>query len=235
MRVPVRRSKGSRPLIVPAENPRMAVIHHTTLKPTKLELLTSWLPTRPWYTGGPDAPVLSRAGGFRLDDPEGEVGIEFMVATDTSGPAPVHYLVPLTYRGAELPDAAHALVGTMDHGVLGKRWAYDGCHDPVLITQLLALFEGRTEPQAQSLTDTPDHEVTRSCEGDGPLPAPASSATDTAEGTELKLGPGALVLHLNRVLQAGPSGLPSSVKGQVTGHWTLPDGTRAHGVFAVLR
>ncbi|WP_234386934.1 hypothetical protein [Streptomyces scabiei] len=95
--------------------------------------------------------------------------------------------------------------------------------------------EGRTEPQAQSLTDTPDHEVTRSCEGDGPLPAPASSATDTAEGTELKLGPGALVLHLNRVLQAGPSGLPSSVKGQVTGHWTLPDGTRAHGVFAVLR
>ena len=25
----------------------MAVIHHTTLKPTKLDLLTAWLPTRP--------------------------------------------------------------------------------------------------------------------------------------------------------------------------------------------
>lgn len=72
----------------------MALIHRTTLKPTKLELLASWLPTRPWYAGGPDAPELTKAGGFRLDDPEGEVGIEFMVATDTSGPAPVHYLAP---------------------------------------------------------------------------------------------------------------------------------------------
>ena len=31
----------------------MAVIHRTTLKPTKLELLTSWLPSRPWYRGAP--------------------------------------------------------------------------------------------------------------------------------------------------------------------------------------
>lgn len=48
----------------------MAIIHRTTLTPTKLELLTAWLPGRPWYTGGPDAPVLTKAGGFRLDDPE---------------------------------------------------------------------------------------------------------------------------------------------------------------------
>ena len=149
----------------------MALIHRTTLTPTKLELLAAWLPTRPWYVGGTAAPELTRAGGFRLDDPEGEVGIEFMVATDTSGPAPVHYLVPLTYRGAPLPDADHALIGTTEHGVLGKRWVYDGCQDPVLITQLLALFEGEAEPQAQSLTDTPDHEVTRSYEGAGPLSA----------------------------------------------------------------
>lgn len=72
----------------------MAVIHRTTLTPTKLELLTAWLPTRPWYRGGPATPELTKAGGFRLDDPEGEVGIEFMVVTDTSGPAPVHYLAP---------------------------------------------------------------------------------------------------------------------------------------------
>jgi hypothetical protein len=30
-------------------------------------------------------PELARAGGFRLDDPQGEVGIEFMVVTDGSG------------------------------------------------------------------------------------------------------------------------------------------------------
>ncbi|MDX3670165.1 maltokinase N-terminal cap-like domain-containing protein [Streptomyces europaeiscabiei] len=213
----------------------MAVIHHTTLKPTKLELLTSWLPTRPWYAGGPAAPVLTKAGGFRLDDPEGEVGIEFMVATDTSGPTPVHYLAPLTYRGAPLPDAEHALIGTMEHGVLGRRWAYDGIQDPVLLTRLLALFEGRAEPQAQSLTDTPDHEVTRSYKGEGPLSVASLTAADTSEATELPLRPENTVLHLNRVLRPGPLGLPEGAKGHVTGHWSLPDDTLVRAVFAVLR
>ena len=213
----------------------MSVIHHTTLKPTKLELLTSWLPTRPWYAGGPATPALTKAGGFRLDDPEGEVGIEFMVATDTSGAAPVHYLVPLSYRGAPLPDAEHALIGTMEHGVLGKRWAYDGVQDPVLLTQLLALFEGRAEPQAQSLTDTPDHEITRSYKGGGPLSVAALAATDTPGATELPIQPGPAVLHLSRTLQPGSLDLPEDAKGHVTGHWTLPDDTRARAVFAVLR
>ncbi|MDT0572262.1 1,4-alpha-glucan branching protein [Streptomyces sp. DSM 3412] len=213
----------------------MALIHHTTLTPTKLELLTSWLPGRPWYAGGPAAPHLTKAGGFRLDDPEGEVGIEFMVATDTSGSTPVHYLAPLTYRGAPLPDAEHALVGTTEHGVLGTRWVYDGVHDPVLLAQLLALFEGRAEPQAQSLTDTPDHEVTRSYEGAAPLPTSASSAVDTPEATELTLTPGPTVLHLTRVLHPDALDLPPGAKGQVTGHWALPDGTRVRGILAVLR
>ncbi|GAA3101587.1 maltokinase N-terminal cap-like domain-containing protein [Nonomuraea salmonea] len=132
----------------------MAVIHHTTLKPTKLELLTAWLPTRPWYRGS-TAPELSKAGGFRLDDPEGAVGIEFMVVNDTSGDRATAYLVPLTYRGAPLADAEHALIGTAEHGVLGRRWIYDGCHDPVLIVQLTALLEGQVAAQDQNATDTP--------------------------------------------------------------------------------
>lgn len=213
----------------------MALIHRTTLTPTKLELLTAWLPSRPWYTGGTAAPELSKAGGFRLDDPEGEVGIEFMVTTDASGPAPVHYLAPLTYRGAPLADTDHALIGTTEHGVLGKRWVYDGCHDPVLITQLLALFEGKAEPQAQSLTDTPDHEVTWSYAGDGPLSAATLAATDTNETTELTVQPAPTVLHLNRVLRPGTVGLPKGAKGHVTGHWGLPDSTQARAVFAELR
>jgi hypothetical protein len=57
---------------------RVSIIYRTTLVPSKLDLLTDWLPTRTWYqvTGG--RPALEKAGGFRLDDPEGEVGIEFM-------------------------------------------------------------------------------------------------------------------------------------------------------------
>ena len=215
----------------------MAIIHNTTLKPTKLELLTAWLPTRPWYAGD-GAPELIKAGGFRLDDPEGEVGIEFMVAVDTSGPEPVAYHVPLTYRAAPLPGADHALVGTMEHGVLGPRWAYDGCHDPVLLAELLALIEGRAQAQAQSLTDTPDHEVTRSYTGVPPTVEGAlSAATDTAEGTELHAGDGTL-LRVHRVLRPTPDGTappaPAGALGHVAGAWQAADDTRAHAVFVTL-
>ncbi|MFI5552218.1 1,4-alpha-glucan branching protein [Streptomyces sp. NPDC051738] len=219
----------------------MAVIHRTTLKPTKLELLTSWLPTRPWYEGGPGEPELTKAGGFRLDDPEGEVGIEFMVVTDASGAGPAAYLVPLTYRGAPLDGAEHALVGTMEHGVLGQRWAYDGCHDPVLVAQLLALIEGRVQAQAQSLTDTPDQEVGRSYTGDGlPSAAFVPTATDDHDGTEIPLPDGTL-LRLHRVLRPTASDTPDAPPlppqgaiGHVAGAWGGPDGSRVHAVFAVL-
>ncbi|GGY11036.1 maltokinase N-terminal cap-like domain-containing protein [Streptomyces hiroshimensis] len=217
----------------------MAVIHRTTLKPTKGELLTAWLPSRPWYRGGAGRPQLARSGGFRLDDPQGEVGIEFMVVTDTSGTRPVTYLVPLTYRGAPLEGADDALVGTMEHGVLGRRWVYDGCHDPVLVTQLVALVEGRATAQDQNVSDSPDPEVARSFTGEGPAPADfaVTATTDGEEATELSLAHGA-TLRLHRVLRPrpdDPAALPEGAQGHVGGSWQLPDGTRARGLFAVLR
>ncbi|MGN9846410.1 maltokinase N-terminal cap-like domain-containing protein [Nonomuraea sp. H19] len=215
----------------------MAVIHHTALKPTKLELLTSWLPSRPWYHGGTGGPELAKAGGFRLDDPQGEVGIEFMVVTDTSGTHSTSYLVPLTYRGAPLDGAEHALVGTMEHGVLGRRWAYDGCHDPVLVAQLPALIEGRVQAQDQNTSDTPDREVTRSYLGDGLAPTNfTTTATDDQEGTELP-APHDTALRLHRILRPAPGNaplLPPEAIGHVAGSWHMPDGTRARGLFVVL-
>ncbi|WP_043683692.1 maltokinase N-terminal cap-like domain-containing protein [Streptomyces xylophagus] len=205
----------------------MAVIHQTHVKPTKLELLTTWLPTRPWYHG-PAEPELVKSGGFRLDDPEGEVGIEFMVVTDGSGA----YLVPLTYRGAPLPGAEHALVGTMEHGVLGPRWAYDGCHDPVLTAELAALIEGRAKAQAQSITDTPDREVARSWTGAAPLPA-LGAPNDTDETTEFAV-PNGPTLRLHRVLTPG-SAAPEGALGQVTGAWAQADGTRTRALFAAVQ
>ncbi|WAZ22468.1 1,4-alpha-glucan branching protein [Streptomyces cinnabarinus] len=206
----------------------MAIIHHTTLKPSKVELLTEWLPTRPWYVGD-GTPELTKAGGFRLDDPAGEVGIEFMVAVDGDG---VAYLVPLTYRGAPLEGAEDALIGTMEHGVLGQRWAYDGIHDPVLVAELFALVDGRAQAQAQSVDNTPDHEIARSYAGTGELRA-HGGAVDDESGTELTTADGS-VLRLNRRL--GGSDLPpSDALGHVSGHWTATDGTRARAVFAVLR
>jgi hypothetical protein len=166
----------------------MAFIHRTTMSPTKDELLAAWLPGRPWYVAGAGAPELTRAGGFRLDDPEGEVGMEFMVVTDTSGGRPLSYHIPLTYRGAPLEGAEQALIGTSEHGVLGLRWVYDGAHDPVLVAQLLALLQGGAEPQAQNESDTPDPTVVPHFTGPG-LPAGAVPATvaDGADGTAVTL------------------------------------------------
>ncbi|WP_441246763.1 maltokinase N-terminal cap-like domain-containing protein [Kitasatospora sp. McL0602] len=215
----------------------MAVIFDTTLKPGKLELLASWLPSQPWYSGGAGGPELARAGGFRLDDPEGEVGIEFIVVTDSSGAEPTTYLVPLTYRGAPLEGAEHALVGTMEHGILGRRWAYDGCHDPVLVAQLLALVEGRAQAQDQDTSDVPDREITCSCPGGSAAPREFTApAVDDREGTELPLSDGT-ALRLHRVPAPAPGDapvLPPGATGHVAGAWQQPDGTRVRGLFAVL-
>jgi hypothetical protein len=219
----------------------MAVIHHTTLKPSKLELLAQWLPTRPWYRGGAGAPApeLVKCGGFRLDDPEGEVGIEFMVAIDTSTPEPTTYLVPLTYRSAPLEGAEDALIGTMEHGVLGKRWAYDGCFDPVLVTELLALIEGRAQATAQSVSDTPDLEVIRAYTGGAPLSTEAFTPAPIDDGTGTSLTtPAGAILCVHRVLRPLPGPvppLPDEAVGYVARSWQAPDGGEVAGVFFTLR
>ncbi|MFJ8357093.1 1,4-alpha-glucan branching protein [Streptomyces sp. NPDC093984] len=218
----------------------MAIIHNTTMTPTKLELLATWLPTRPWYVGTGRAPELSRTGGFRLDDPEGEVGIEFLVATDESGPAPVSYHVPLSYRGAPLEGAEQALVGTSEHGVLGRRWIYDGTHDPVLVAQLLALLQGRAEPQAQSRSDTPDPSVTVRFTGTPVATGGVrTTVTDGSHDTLVTVhatgtaAPSSLNLRVRRVLEPGATA-PADATGHVTTGWRSPDGGEHRGVFAAL-
>jgi hypothetical protein len=133
-------------------NTAVAIIHNTTMSPTKLELLAGWLPGQEWFTGS--VAHLQRAGGFRLDDPDGAVGIEFMVVL---GDEP--FLVPMTYRAAPLDGADSALIGTSQHGVLGDRWIYDGPHDPVLRAQLCALLCGAVVAQSQTTSETPDPSV----------------------------------------------------------------------------
>jgi hypothetical protein len=214
----------------------MAIIHRTTLIPSKVELLSGWLPSRPWYTDPGREPLLTKAGGFRLDDPEGEVGIEFMVAVD----GPVAYHVPLTYRGAPLDGAEDALIGTTEHGALGRRWVYDGTRDPVLVTQLAALIQGAAEPCAQSITDTPDPTVlTRPASAGLLVPGGAFEASDGPDGTQVCVGVGAagtLVISVPRVLQAAAdetaAGEAPGADGHVTATWRLADDTAVRGVFA---
>lgn len=109
----------------------MAIVHRAALIPSKMELLQQWLPNQEWFAEN-GAPDLRRVGSFRFDDPDGEVGIEtILVASESSV-----IQVPLTYRGAPLPDADLFLIGTMEHSFLGTRWIYDATGDPVYVSAL---------------------------------------------------------------------------------------------------
>ncbi|HYN98018.1 MAG TPA: hypothetical protein VES42_29605 [Pilimelia sp.] len=110
----------------------MAIVHQAQLKPTKLELLAPWLPDRPWFPA-PAAAELERVAAYRFDDPAGEVGVETLLVRAGDGPL-LH--VPLTYRGAPLDGHDRWLLGTLEHSVLGRRWVYDGCGDPVYVGAL---------------------------------------------------------------------------------------------------
>jgi hypothetical protein len=220
----------------------MAIIHHTTLVPTKLELLAAWLPAQPWFAGRGGAAELAKAGGFRLDDPVGEVGIEFMVVTDGSGGGAAAYLVPMTYRAAALDGDDDGLIGTTQHGVLGRRWVYDGTHDPVLAAQLVALIQGGAEPQAQSQTDTSDPTVTASPVTAGSLTvAEARVAKNGPDGTDLVVGTsgadgnGRLVIRVRRALKAGEDTADEAGQPCVSAPWRRPDGTVVRGTLAAAR
>ena len=137
----------------------VAEIHDATLSPGKVELLEAWMGEQRWYAAKGSTPRLRRLAAWRLDDPAGEVGIETIIVADEAGPETVVYQVPLTYRGEPLGSADHALVGTMEHSVLGKRWVYDGPHDPVYAAQLLELVQGRVNARSSSVSDADEPAV----------------------------------------------------------------------------
>ena len=110
----------------------VAELHtQATLTTSKLEVMRAWLPGEPWFSG--DASDLAVVGQFRFVDPEGAVGVQVMLVTSGG----VLYQVPLTYRDAPLEGGEEALIGTMDHSVLGTRWTYDAVADPVFQNELL--------------------------------------------------------------------------------------------------
>ncbi len=236
----------------------MAILHDTTMSPGKLDLLSSWLPAQPWYADR--APELARAGGFRLDDPDGEVGIEFMIVTDHSGDEVISYLVPMTYRASALAGADGALIGTSEHGVLGHRFIYYGAHDPVLTAQLVALIQGDTQAQAQRVSSTADPTVLSQAAAAGRLTVTGAEVTaNDRSGTEVRIRTagtdgvrnGQLLLRLCRVLrpEEGPGGGPgegsapeggavmdgSAGRPCVSATWLLPDGAQVRNTLVTVR
>jgi hypothetical protein len=125
----------------------MAVIHTATLHPSKIELLSIWLPKQPWFREGEETD-LERLGSFRFDDPDGEVGVETLLVASKGAV----FQVPLTYRDSPLQAAEASLIGTTEHSVLGRRWVYDAAGDPVYASTLATtILTG--QPQANQMLE----------------------------------------------------------------------------------
>ena len=205
----------------------MAILHQAELRPSKLELIEAWAPSRPWFTAQ-EPGALSSVGAFRFDDPAGEVGVETLLVRVGEGPV---LQVPLTYRGAPLPGGEPALVGTMEHSVLGPRWVYDGTGDPVYLATLAATaLTGGS--QAELVLQDGDEQVRREptalVRGSGtpgtpvpPIPVGSISRRDEDGLTVIEVG--GLLLAVDR--RPGSSapwvGVPADarVRAQLTGTW----------------
>ncbi|HET8604308.1 MAG TPA: hypothetical protein VFM09_10295 [Marmoricola sp.] len=123
----------------------MAILHRATLRPSKPELIATWLDREPWGGTG-EVEVLA---SYRFDDPAGQVGVEaFLVGR---GDRVLHLL--LTYRDRPLESAESALVGTLEHSVLGTRWVYDGQHDPVARECFARALRGEQEQAVLEVWD----------------------------------------------------------------------------------
>lgn len=134
----------------------MALMHKTTMAPTKLELLAAWLPAQPWFSG--DVHLLESLGGYRIDDSAGEVGIEGILLT--AGDETVYH-VPLTYRGAALENGEEFLLGTSEHGVLGTRWISDAIGDPVFRAALAETIAHGGQQADEFVQDEHGNKVSR--------------------------------------------------------------------------
>ncbi len=153
----------------------MALLHRARITPSKLDLLADWLPSRPWCA---EVTGLRQLGAYRFDDPAGEVGLEAFLVQAAEGLV-LH--VPVTYRAAPLEGVVGAeehLIGTLEHSVLGTRWVYDACGDPVWVTALAtAVLTGGSGAEEAFVTET----------GSEPRPATASVAGSGTTGTEVPL------------------------------------------------
>ncbi|MCX2748518.1 hypothetical protein OOZ51_11920 [Arthrobacter sp. MI7-26] len=189
----------------------MAIIHRATLRPSKLELIEKYLPAQTWFTKDGSAPP-ELLGAYRFDDPDGEVGLETHLVSHGGRV----YQVPLTYRGSELPGAEDSLLGTMEHSVLGQRWVYDACADPVYVAALATvILTGQQEAEQFVEVDGALEPLTGSVKvkgsGTSGSEVPAlSPAAPITEDTITSIDAGELTLLVNRVLDLGTPGSEDS-------------------------
>ncbi len=186
----------------------MGLVHHTaTLTPTKQELVEAWLPQQPWAAG---LTIADKVAEYRFDDPAGEVGVETILWRTEDGSV---VQTPLTYRAAPLDGAEEHLVGTSDHSVLGMRWVYDGCADPVWAATLAtAILTGGTQAQmyierdGEQVAVPPRASVRGSGSADAEVPTIAAVDSVTADGSTRHVCAGGVELVLPHVVGTAVTG-----------------------------
>ena len=216
-----------------------------TLSPGFADFLPGWVATQRWYRGkgGSARPALRLLASLRWEDPLGEVGLEDHIVVDESGPEPVVYQIPLSYRAEAVDFLADALVATAEHSELGTRYIYDATHDPVFAQTLLQHMWAEH--------DVPSARARRvAAEGEAPALRTATVLSGEQSNTSVIIeahgGSDPVIMKIFRVLQAGenpevsvaaaiaPTGnrsIPTPI-GYVEGRWQDEDGEEVRGHLA---
>ncbi|MFM9919567.1 CG0192-related protein [Lacisediminihabitans sp. H27-G8] len=186
----------------------MALLHRAQLTPSKIELVSAWAPTQPWFPGSAPA-VLTSVASYRFDDPDGEVGIETLLVRVEGGPL---LQLPLTYRAAPLASATESLIGTMEHSVLGTRWVYDATADPVYLAAVTAAaFTGGVqadeyfEVDGERVARDSSARVTGSGNPGATVPSSAGTISTRHEAASTAVEAGGVRVVVARVLDAATS------------------------------
>jgi hypothetical protein len=193
----------------------MGFVHvRATLVPSKRELVDAWLPTRSWASG---RVIADKVAEYRFDDPEGEVGVETILwRTDDGG----LLQTPLTYRATPLEGAEAFLVGTSEHSMLGSRWVYDGCADPVWAATIAeAILTGGSQAQMVieldgKQVDVPPRMQVRGSGAPGAAVPEIGSVDQVADGPVARVSAGPVELTLARVVGSPLDG-EASLTGRV--------------------
>jgi hypothetical protein len=182
--------------------PPVAILYRATLTPTKIELLKAWVPQEPWL-GDADASTIEAVGAYRFDDPDGEVGLEAHLLQTSDGQI-LH--VPVTYRASPLAGAESFFIATTQHSVLGERWVYDACGDPVYVKALAtAVLSGGTQAELEIVSDAgreqrPATTLVSGSGSSGSTIPPLGSLSHSREGTTTVIRSSSLELTLVRVV-----------------------------------
>lgn len=184
----------------------MALIYDADLNPGKLEVARRWLQTQHWFD--PEHGELEQVAAYRFDDPADVAGIEMLLLRHGED----LLQVPVTYRPEPAPAAHAEPITTMEHSVLGTRYAYPAAADPVFWEQLVhAVATGRGQAEqhdADGSRREPTVEVTV-LPPRGRLPEGAPQGQPYVEGTSAVLRTDELEARIDRrpqPLSGSPAG-----------------------------